>query len=195
MKIYILCNFNEIDVDDFSSSLDVEGLKRADDIIQNLLDLKIDKIYCSPYLKTIQTIYPFCSKSNKRINIESTFHDTMFNPIKTTVGAHISRRYTNHFGYSYFFDQINIHYKSKLFSSNISLKETETGVKNRIFPFLYNLCFRYKDKNKNILIVTHKNIKNFIMKFFDLTTNCSSVIDEQITKINIPDTWKGLIKS
>ena len=50
-------------------------------------------------------------------------------------------------------------------------------------------------KHKNILIVTHKNIKNFIMKFFDLTTNCSSVIDEQITKINIPDTWEGLIKS
>ena len=195
MKIYILCNFNEIDVDDFSSSLDIEGLKKADDIIQNLSDLKIDKIYCSPYLKTIQTIYPFCSKSNKHINIEPTFHDTMFNPIKTTVGVHISRRYTNHFGYSYFFDQINIHYKSKLFSSNISLKETETAVKNRIFPFLYNLCFRYKDKNKNILIVTHKNIKNFIMKFFDLTINCSSVIDEQITKINIPDTWEGLIKS
>jgi len=197
MKIYILTHFSEIDPHAFSSQLDIQGLENADKIIGHLKDRKIDKIYCSPYLKTIQTIYPFCNKYNKQMNIEPAFHDAMFKSIDANVDIHICRNYANHFGYSYISDCINYHYKPKLFSSNISLRENDMIVKNRIFSFLHNICHRYKKKDKNILIVTHKIITNFIIKFFDLSANCSSLVNEQITEINIPDTWDGirLVKS
>ena len=44
MKIYLLTHFTEIDKTDFSSSLDINGLKEADNIVERLGKLSIDKI-------------------------------------------------------------------------------------------------------------------------------------------------------
>jgi broad specificity phosphatase PhoE len=191
MKIYILCNLTEINPDDFSSSLDIRGLKDADEIIEKLEDINIDKIYCSPYLKTVQTIYPFCNKTNKQINIEHTFHDAMYKPIIPNIEMHNPRSINSHFGYSYIFNRINTYYKSKLFSSNICSIENNITLQNRIFPFLHNLCHRYKEIPKNILIVTHQAILNSIINFCD-RTNCSYTTNKKITEISIPSTWNGI---
>jgi broad specificity phosphatase PhoE len=192
MKIYLLTHFTEIDKTDFSSSLDINGLKEADNIVERLGKLSIDKIYCSPFLKAMQSVYPFCKAYNKQINPESTFHDAMYNPIETRIDMHERRNFDSHYGYNYLYDSVNKHYKSKLFSSNVPLIETETTVTNRIFPFFYNLCHRYKDKNKNILIVSHQPIIDVILKFFVSSANCSVVANAQITEINIGEAWTRL---
>jgi len=189
MKIYLLRHFTEIDKTNFSSPLDMDGLKDADDIVERLEKLPIDKIYCSPFLKAIQSVYPYCKANNKHINPESTFHDAMYSPIETRIDMHERKNFDNHYGYNYLYDSVNMHYKSKLFSSNVPLIETETEVKNRIFPFFYNLCNRYKNQNKNILIVTHQPIIDIILKFFVSSANCSVVVNEQITEINVGKAW------
>lgn len=195
MKIYLLEHFSECNINGFSSSLDEQGLQDADVIVERLENLDINKIYCSPFVKTMQSIYPFCKKCKKQMNLESTFHDAMYKPINTTIDLYESKNIESHFGYKYLFECVNNYYESKLFASNVPFIETQNEVKNRIFPFLYNLCNRYKSKSKNILIVTHKNIINFIMEFFDKSANCSIDLNEQITEITVYDSWRGLRQS
>ena len=51
---------------------------------------------------------------------------------------------------------------------------------------------KFKNQNKNILIVTHQPIIDIILKFFVGSANCSVVVNEQITEINIGKAWTKL---
>ena len=106
-----------------------------------------------------------------QVNLESTFTDTFYNHTNTTIDIRDYKNITNYFGYGYIMKIINTHYKPKIFLNNVLFKETEQDVKNRISPFLYNLNNDTGIKNKNILIVTHKNIIDIILKNKQINTN------------------------
>ena len=55
----------------FNSPLTDKGCKRSqNELCDALQTLNIQQIYCSPYIRTLQTILPFCEKYNLKVNLE-----------------------------------------------------------------------------------------------------------------------------
>ena len=73
MKIIALRHGLRFDSALYFTPLTAEGLIQADNLVEPLKELNIDTIYCSPFLRTLQTIYPYCIETNKTVNIENTF--------------------------------------------------------------------------------------------------------------------------
>ena len=79
-----------------------------------------------------------------------------------------------------------------MFVSNISYLETHDKVRNRVFPFIHNLCQKYKDTDRVILIVTHGTIINAIKKYFDKSVHYRANVDEaEPYIIDVPKGIKG----
>jgi broad specificity phosphatase PhoE len=66
MKIIALRHGLRFDSALYFTPLTAEGLVQADNLVEILKDEKIDIIYCSPFLRTLQTIYPFCIENKKK---------------------------------------------------------------------------------------------------------------------------------
>jgi broad specificity phosphatase PhoE len=59
--------------------------------------------------------------------------------------------------------------------------EEEQDIINRVFPFLNKIC--NSECKKNVLIVTHKNILNYILYFFDRSVNLKEPIEDKFIEI------------
>ena len=66
MKIIILRHAERYESPQYFTPLTINGLMQADKMITEL-PADIDCIYCSPFLRTIQTIFPYCKQHNKKI--------------------------------------------------------------------------------------------------------------------------------
>lgn len=62
MKIYILRHEDRTIDCSFFGPLTKKGLINSGKLIDKLEKLNIDEIYCSPFIRTMQTIYPFVEK-------------------------------------------------------------------------------------------------------------------------------------
>ena len=74
MRIYILRHEDRTQDATMFSPLTEEGLENSIKLINDLEDLDIDKIYSSPFIRTLQTVYPYANK--KDININAAVSDT-----------------------------------------------------------------------------------------------------------------------
>ena len=142
----------------FFSNLTENGMLRAHTSLPlNLKKLNIDIIFSSPFIRTLQTIYPYAIQNNIKINIEYGLYEYQHNPyfllgqwyytlddIKDTNLKSI----------------INNNYKSIVVKDDFSILEDENDLGNRINKFIDYLKINYK--NKTILIVTHKGVINKI---------------------------------
>jgi len=70
MKIYILRHEDRTQDCSFFSPLTKTGLNNSVKLIDYLKKEKITKIYCSPFIRTLQTIYPYAKNNNININLE-----------------------------------------------------------------------------------------------------------------------------
>jgi broad specificity phosphatase PhoE len=132
----------------YRSSLTDEGLSSSIlSVAPRLETIGIDVIYCSPFLRTLQTIRPFCERSGIKINIEwslvesipkDTDVDQEFSPI-------INKEYTSFTPY----EELNA---SSVIDFDI--------LKKRIIPFVKSL-----DCSKNTLLVTHMPVINAILSY------------------------------
>jgi len=152
-------------------------MKQANNLANILKDHTVDVIYSSPFLRTLQTVYPYCIENNKQVNIENTFYECLDSDEFTYHNyRHSTEELQNR--YPHLVSIINTNYKSKLFVSNISYVETYKEVKNRVFPFIYNLCQEHRNSDNTILIVTHGTICNTIKKFFNSEVNFEDNVKE-----------------
>jgi broad specificity phosphatase PhoE len=177
MKIIALRHGFRFDSALYFTPLTATGLEQADNLVEILKDEKIDTIYCSPFLRTLQTIYPYCIENNKKVNIENTFYECL---ISSEFNYYNYRHYPKELNntYPHLSSIINQNYNSELFVSNISYMETHEKVRNRVFPFIHNLCQTYKNTDKVFLIVTHATIVNAIKKYFDKSVHYRSNVEE-----------------
>ena len=164
MKITIVQCCNSIDSNDLLSTLTERGFSEADNLISVLDSIKPDKIFCSPFLRTLQTIYPYCIEHNKYINI-----DYALLPINKVDVNDESTLLINYYReiqeYFYYITAIiNNEYKSSIYSNNVKIDEDKIDITNRIYTFLYSICKSYKDTNKNIALVVDKNIIPFLVR-------------------------------
>lgn len=169
MKIIILCNAECTMSKSFSSPLTFKGEKYAVKLADILKKKSIDRIYCSPFLNSMLTIYPFCSANNKKIKIEPAFQDIQQGINKNGNMLYFNSIYDNLSNPKYEFLNkiVNEYYQSQVLINNILLYEERQDVINRLNPVLYSIIEKYKTTDYNILIVTHKTIIDAIKEFFD----------------------------
>ena len=177
MKIIILRHGKRFDSPLYFTPLTAEGLKQADDVVEVLKSYDIGLIYSSPFLRTLQTIYPFCVETDKSVCVENALYESLDSDEFTYSNSHhdISELVTS---YSHLMDIIDRDYKSRVLVSNISHVEGDCDIKNRVFSFIYSLCQKYRNTDKRILLVTHKTIGNIIKKFFNSEVLFTDQVDE-----------------
>jgi broad specificity phosphatase PhoE len=191
MKFIIIRHGERFDSTLYFTPLTSKGLRQADALVDILKNLKIDIIYSSPFLRTLQTIYPYCIKNNKRVNAENSFYECLDSD---EFNYHNYRHEVSELknNYPHLVSIINDSYRSKLFVSNISHVEDYKQVKNRVFPFIYHLCQEHKNDDTVILIVTHATIVNTIRKFFDSDVLFGENVEEaKPFIIDVPENFNG----
>lgn len=166
MKLILLRHEKRENYPGFYSSLTKDGLKDSSKLVKKLNKLDIDIIYCSPFIRTIQTIHPYCIKNDVSINIEYALHEYRHNPYFIIESKIYKIKDIND---NELTQIINKKYKSKIKINYFkSFLENEQQLNDRITIFLKYLKNNNEFKNKNILIVTHKGIINKIKKIYNL---------------------------
>jgi broad specificity phosphatase PhoE len=159
MKIYILRHEDRTIDATFFAPLTEKGLNNSINLINYLEKLGITKIYCSPYIRTMQTVYPFAKKYNMKINLEYGLIEMQHQDI-------IPPKSKNVMLPSYIAETFNYNklYISKMIPENISYPETEESLIQRTQNFIKILLTTFIDTNENILIVTHQGLCSSILK-------------------------------
>ena len=172
MKI-ILLRHEERGIDiGFYSNLTENGILKSYFLASQLKKMKIDIIFSSPFTRTVETIYPYCTKYKKNINIEYGLYEYLHNPYFLFVPWY----YT----YNDLKDDklkkiVNINYKSIVNKNDFSILEDELCLEKRIKKFFNSLFLKHK--NKTILLVTHKGVINKIKDIYLKETNMSEDFD------------------
>ena len=159
MKIYILRHEDRTQDATFFSPLTSTGLERSDLLVDVLKKNKINKIYSSPFIRTLQTINPYCAKYDLKINLEYSLSEIQHPLIipEKSYQVTLPTYMANNFNY-------NDRYSSLLDPLNHVYPEDETHVSKRVRKFLNILLNNKLTKSNNILIVTHQVVCNEILK-------------------------------
>lgn len=174
MKLYILRHEDRTKDATFFSPLTEKGLINSTKLVNKLDELKITKIYCSPYIRTLQTIYPFSNKNNIKINLEYNLIEIQHPSIISSKshGVELPLYMAKLFNY-------NPEYISAMKSDMTNYPETFEQVEYRTKQFVKALISKYYNTNEVIILVTHqslcKAILNIVNKF-----STSSKIEETL---------------
>lgn len=165
MKIILLRHEDREDYPGFYSNLTEKGFNNSIKLIKKLNKLDIDIIYSSPYLRTLQTIYPFAVYSKKKVNVEFALSEYRHNPyfiIENQVYDLSDIEDEN------LLSIVNKRYNSvfKIEDFNYILLEFEYNLEERIKIFMDKLINNKKYKSKTILLVSHKGVINMIKKIY-----------------------------
>ncbi|CAH6418212.1 Histidine phosphatase superfamily clade 1 [uncultured virus] len=145
-KVYLLRHEKRGSQISFETPLLPEGLENAENTVcPHLERLSIGTIYSSPFVRTLQTIKPFCEKTGKKINLEWSLVESFpFNPVVSSDFDSI----INHDYISF------IPYKSPDDTSLLDFYFLKQRVKN----FIESL-----DRSENVLLVTHMPVINAVL--------------------------------
>jgi 2,3-bisphosphoglycerate-dependent phosphoglycerate mutase len=155
MKIYILRHEERPSDCSFYTPLTKQGLNNAKQLILDLNDkeIKIDMIISSPFIRTLQTIYPYASNKKLKINLEYGLSEIHTKECITerAVGMILPEYIADSF-------ECNKEYESIIKHNEIKYPENINDVKNRINKILKHLICKYKHTETNILLVTHQSL-------------------------------------
>lgn len=165
MRIIILRHAKRYGSPLFETSLTEEGIQRATKLIELLREYEIDEIYASPFLRVMQTIYPYCYAMNKKVCVENSFYECLKSDEFTyhNYRHNVSELFEEHPEFRNIIEK----YKSYMNVANVSYVETDIDIQNRVYRFMWKLKKKYGNTNKTILIATHMTICNTIKKYFD----------------------------
>jgi len=160
MKIYILRHEDRTQDCSFFSPLTELGLENSIKLINKLKECKINKIYSSPFIRTLQTIYPYLKEMNMKHNIEYGLeeinHEDIIAP--KNAGINLPQYLGEAFNY-------NPEYKSFIKSTDIVYPEKVCHVEKRIKRFLRHIITENAMETElNILLVTHQCVCTSILK-------------------------------
>ncbi len=177
MKL-ILLRHEERDLSDprFFTPLTTNGKENALSLVLKLNQLEnqnihIDYIFSSPFLRTLQTIYPYAKSHNLKVNTEYGLYEYIHNPIfelKLDDWYHTIDEFYNK-DFNYIYNIINTHYKSIVKKEDFHILENHKSLENRIIKFFNYLLTNYRDKT--ILIVSHMGTINSIKNIYIEPTN------------------------
>jgi len=166
MKLYILRHEDRTQDCSFFSPLTKEGLDKSIKLISILKNENINVIYSSPYIRTLQTIYPYSIKNNIKVNLEYGLCEIQHNDIiaKKSTGLYIPEYIAESFNY-------NSKYKSIIKPTDIKYPETTNDINDRVKHILKNILTQHMDSDDNILLVTHQSLCTSMAKIHDKKYN------------------------
>jgi 2,3-bisphosphoglycerate-dependent phosphoglycerate mutase len=159
MKIYILRHEDRTQDCSFFAPLTETGLSNAKNLVDKLKEVNINLIFSSPFIRTLQTVYPYAKETELKINLEyglSELHHPDIIPIKA-VGISLPEYLAVSFNYEPI-------YKTIIKPTDIKYPETDKLVVNRIKHVLKDIISKYYETDVNILLVSHQSICNAILK-------------------------------
>ncbi len=170
MKIILLRHEKREDYPGYYSNLTKEGFKDSFKLVTKLNKYNIDKIYCSPLVRTLQTIHPYCIKNKRKVNVEHALYEYKHNPYFLIEPSIYNIEDINN---NYLTKISNKNYKSKYNQNefNYILLENESHLEKRLNKFISSLKNNKKLKNKTLLFVSHKGVINKIKKIFGLSND------------------------
>lgn len=145
----------------FDSPLTERGQQNALQLVNTLHSLNIDTIYTSPFLRIVQTIYPYCNSTQQNVCVEHALYESMDSCLFTQYNS------------SNTWCDLPPHYHhivQKQYSSictNVPLYETFDQVCERVRPFVNYLMQQYEQSTQNVLLATHKTTANAIRHLID----------------------------
>lgn len=142
--------------------LSKKGFENSD-LLETLIPESPDFIFTSPYISTLQTIYPYCINNNKTVNIDYSLFPCEHEG-KQKAYCNILKHH------DYLSTIINKKYLGSILSNNILENESIFDIKNRLSPFLYKITSALKKTNNVVLIVAQKCICQLILKNFNIKT-------------------------
>jgi broad specificity phosphatase PhoE len=159
MKLYILRHEDRTMDLTFFSPLTKNGLEKSVDLINYLEKEKINLIYSSPYIRTLQTIYPYSKKYNLKSKLDYSltelYQDSNI-PKKSyqiTLPEYIAK--------SFDFDE---EYNSLIMPSDINFPEDIKKFNERIKHFLKTIISNNYNTSNNVILVTHQGVIDIIMR-------------------------------
>jgi broad specificity phosphatase PhoE len=159
MKLYILRHEDRTHDCSFFSPLTKDGLLNANKLVKHLENCKIDIIYSSPFIRTLQTIDPYVTKNNLKINIDYGLSEIHHEDIiaKKSIHLELPEYIAQTFNH-------NPNYTSIIKYDNISFPETIDHVFKRVKRVLRKIFYDYHDKDYNIVIVTHQSLCSSVLR-------------------------------
>ena len=86
MKIYLLRHeIRDLKNPTFYSPLLKQGLINAQKLKYTLRDINFDIIISSPFKRVLQTVKPYCDLEDKKVNIEYSLYEQIYNHENATV--------------------------------------------------------------------------------------------------------------
>ena len=168
MKIYVLRHEHRGKDPLPLSPLTSKGFKNSLGLIKKIEDINPDIIYCSPFLRTIETIYPYCKINNKKVNIENSLYEYVHAPeFKYYNYIHRIMDLNKNSYQQLMSTCINKEYESFLDVYNINFPENEDQLLYRAHKFIHKISNDNALKNKTILLVTHMSTINAIKSFYN----------------------------
>ena len=161
MKIFFLRHEERPLIDPtFYTELTDNGKTRASTVLKDkLLKQKFTHIYCSPFIRTLQTINPYVKEIDAKVNIENGFMEALQH--------YLFKFKTNlilpdncHDKYN-----INLKYKSIYNINNCKFHESNDNIKERVTSTLKTIMKRHENTRDKILICTHKCICNIGLEY------------------------------
>jgi broad specificity phosphatase PhoE len=174
----------------FFAPLTKDGIDKSNKMTGLLKEHSINKIYSSPFIRTLQTIYPYCKKYNKKINVEYSLSEIQHPHIipqkayQITLPEYIASYYN-----------ANPKYISILNPIDHIYPENEKNVEKRVKKFIIKLINEMMGTDNNIIIVTHQVVCNIILRIatkknpnlnIDITFNYNK---GGLTKVFDTDKW------
>lgn len=186
MKIYILRHEERPSDCSFYTPLTKQGLNNAKQLILDLNDkgIKIDMIISSPFIRTLQTIYPYALNKKLKINLEYGLSEIHSKECITerAVGMTLPEYIAESFNY-------DDAYKSIIKHNEIKYPENINDVKNRINKILKNLICAYKHTDTNILLVTHQSLCICALENLIKSSNINMEIKNKLKCTNIKNDY------
>ena len=79
MKLFLLRHEQRNNETGFYTELTEKGKENSRNKVEILEKFNIYKIFCSPFIRCIQTIEPYCLKNNKSVNIDCALGEYPYN--------------------------------------------------------------------------------------------------------------------
>ena len=128
-------------------SLNQEGLQEAEALAEKLMEYPISMIYCSPMIRTRQTISPYLQKKDVKISYRDELKE---------INMGVYSGYT--------VDEVRVKYPEMFAAHRPEGAENREQVEGRLFPLIDEIIKKHRDDT--ILIVAHGYIQRCIFDYF-----------------------------
>lgn len=178
MRIYILRHTERVHDASFFAPLTKNGLIQAENMVENLESIDINKIYCSPFIRIMQTAYPYSKKHFVKLNIDYALSEYKLKRIIPEYAANVTLPL--YIAELFNYDSV---YISSIKTTDIPYPETKEDLNNRVNKFLNRIIDVNAESNDNILLITHGRLCESFMeitnKYAKIKPDNNSLTDYQ----------------